>query len=308
MCSFPSYIFSKFTCLKFMKKLNIYPFFHFHCFPSAHAVHWCSWIVLCLCWFYVLTFFFSHRMWFISEHKNKGSCWCCFIVFFPVISSPLRYVCSDPDHIPTEINYNHFHWLLSELDWIHWKEMLKFTVKYPKNFYKEILFSCLGMATLFGMHWYRKKSWNFPLFSPFSLKSHWQHILLSIFTKLRQIFFKLIEKIKILGSLLVCCLCSMFLNPLILGQSKVLFHGLGLGFFPVFFYLNSVPVTEIFVPVVCLNIICILHTLSPLFLGIQLNCSYSICTQNAIIKNSGLSFTLIALYCTPFVTELHYFL
>lgn len=57
MCSFPSYTFCIFTCLKFMKK-HIYPSFHFHCFPSAHAVHWYSWIVLCVCYFYLLIYIF----------------------------------------------------------------------------------------------------------------------------------------------------------------------------------------------------------------------------------------------------------
>lgn len=36
---------------------------------------------LFLLFLFTYLFFFSHRMWFISGHKNKGSCWCCFIVF-----------------------------------------------------------------------------------------------------------------------------------------------------------------------------------------------------------------------------------
>lgn len=81
MYSFPSYIFCIFTCSKFMKKFtHILPFT-----STVSPVHmlYIDAVELCFVFaiFIYLFIFFSHRMWFISGHKNKGSCWCCFIVF-----------------------------------------------------------------------------------------------------------------------------------------------------------------------------------------------------------------------------------
>lgn len=105
-------------------------------------------------------------------------------------------------------------------------------------------------------------------------------VSLHVFTKLRKKnIFTLNEKIKILDSLLVWLQSNIFTYPLRPGQSKVLFHV----FFPVFFFFFSPSDIisndlEIYVLSLSLKII---HTtmrmLSPLFLGVQVYCSYSVC-------------------------------
>lgn len=86
MCSFSSYTFCKFTCLKFMKKhIYIFPFHTYilslPLFPQCTCCTLMQWNCA-LSFLFLFTYFLSHRMWFISGHKNKGSCWCSFILFF----------------------------------------------------------------------------------------------------------------------------------------------------------------------------------------------------------------------------------
>lgn len=104
----------------------------------------------------------------------------------------------------------------------------------------------------------------------FSLKLHCQFTCIYQIKKKK---FKLKEMITTLGSSLVWLQRYMFSNSLILGQSKVLFHG----FFPVFSYLTKFQMTLEHVLSISLRILqTAVRILSPIFLGVQVYCSYSV--------------------------------
>lgn len=76
--------------------------------------------------------------------------------------------------------------------------------------------------------------YSHPSFSLVTFSVYLPSCIYQITKKIKKNIFKLNEKITALGSLLVWLQSNRFINPLMLGQSKVLFHV----FFPVFSYLT----------------------------------------------------------------------
>lgn len=123
--------------------------------------------------------FFSHRMWFISGHKNKGSCWCCFIFF-------------SCNQLASEI---HSFWLWPHSHWNQWQsfpltsfrvglDSPKGNVKVrsevpPKIFTRKYFFLALAQQSYLGCTEIERSHEIFLYSHPsFSLKWHWQFILL----------------------------------------------------------------------------------------------------------------------------------
>lgn len=172
-------------------------------------------------------------------------------------------------------------------------------MKYPKNVLQgNTLFSCLdtekaGCPDI-------ERSHEIFLYShhPFHL-CYTGILVYFLYLQIKKSIFKLNEQITTLGSLLFCFCSNVSLSLSWPFQSA----------FIVFFKLKFKCIWKILLYWFPLElcILCWRYFLISSCLGVQLNYSYYIHVWNTI-KVSGLQFTVVVLYCTTFISELHYLL